>query len=193
MVLTGVIIFAMPLVLSRLDLERQNIGQLIMFYAVGVLTASHFISRFADRYGKLREILFVGSCLSGIGLSVIGLVGLPQILDLSSEPLAQIGLLLVGVLIVGLGHGFVNAPIITYVGATEAARRLGEAPVTAFYRLIERVGHIGGPLVVGQLYFFFDRSPALLTGLGLLILVFAALFLVAPKVAGREDQEASSA
>lgn len=189
MALTGVIIFAMPLVLSQLELERQNIGQVIMFYAVGVLTASHFISRFADRFGRLREILFVGLCLSGIGLSVIGLVGLPQILDLSDEPLAQITLLLVGVLIVGFGHGFVNAPIISYVGATEAARRLGEAPVTAFYRLIERVGHIGGPLIVGQLYFFFDRSPALLTGLGLMMLLFAALFLVAPSVAGQEPRD----
>lgn len=189
MALTGVIIFAMPLVLSSLQLERQNIGQVIMFYAVGVLTASHFISRFADRFGRLREILFLGMCLSGIGLCVIGLVGLPQLLDLRMEPLAQIALLLVGVLIVGLGHGFVNAPIVSYVGATEAARRLGEGPVTAFYRLIERVGHIGGPLVVGQLYFAFDRSPALLAGLGLLTLVFAALFLVAPSVASQTQRD----
>ena len=185
MVLTGVIIFAMPLVLSSLRLEQQNIGQVIMLYAVGVLTASHFISRFADRFGRLREILFLGMCLSGVGLGVIGLVGLPQLVDLRPESVTQTVLLLAGVLIVGLGHGFVNAPIVSYVGATEAARRFGEAPVTAFYRLIERVGHIGGPLIVGQLYFAFDRSPAMLAWLGALMLVFAALFLIAPSVAAQ--------
>lgn len=188
MILTGVIIFAMPLVLSALDLERQNIGQIIMFYAIGVLISSHFISRFADRFGRLREILFAGLCLNGLGLGVIGLVGAPHLVNLSAEPLALIIMLLAGVFVVGVGHGFVNAPIISYVGATQAAHRFGEAPVTAFYRLVERVGHIAGPLVVGQVYFLFDRSPAVMAGFGAVMIGFAALFLIAPTVRNEPEE-----
>ena len=182
MILTGVIIFSMPLILSGMELEQQNIGQVIMFYAIGVLIASHLVSRFADRFGRVREILFAGMCLCAIGLVLIGMVGLQSLIVLGLNALQLTIMLLLGVFVVGIGHGFINAPIITYVGATVAAQRFGEAQVTAFYRLIERVGHIGGPLIVGQLYFFFDQSPIVIAGLGGMILLFAALFLVAPAV-----------
>jgi MFS family permease len=177
-VLTGVIIFAMPLILSGLNLEQEDIGQVIMFYALGVLLASHYVSRYADRFGRLRDILFIGLTLSGVGLGVIGSVGWTNFGTQAIGPIAVTLVLLSGTFIVGLGHGFINAPVISFIASTEAARKLGEAPVTAFYRFIERVGHIAGPLVVGQLFFLSDRSPAILIWLGLAMVIFAVLFLM---------------
>ncbi len=177
-VLTGVIIFAMPLILSGLNLEQEDIGQVIMFYALGVLLASHYVSRYADRFGHLRDILFIGLSLSGVGLAVIGSVGWPSLGTQAIGPIYVTLILLTGTFIVGLAHGFINAPVISFIASTDAARRLGEAPVTAFYRFIERVGHIAGPLVVGQLFFLSGRSPAVIAWLGLAMVIFAVLFLL---------------
>jgi hypothetical protein len=55
---------------------------------------------------------------------------------------------------------------------------LGDAPVTAFYRFIERVGHIAGPLVVGQLFFISRQSPLVIGWLGIATLVCAIIFIV---------------
>jgi len=177
-VLTGVIIFAMPLVLSGMNLEQEDIGQVIMFYALGVLLSSHYVSRYADRVGRIRDILFIGLSLSGVGLAVIGSIGWPALGTTMIGPVAVTLILLAGTFIVGIAHGFINAPVISFIASTEAARRLGEAPVTAFYRFIERVGHIAGPLVVGQLFYFSGRSPMVIAWLGLTMVIFAVLFLL---------------
>ena len=175
-VLTGVIIFAMPLVLSNLKLEREDIGQVIMFYALGVLISSHYVSRYADRVGKIRNILVIGLSLSGLGMVVIGSIGWSGFNADNLGPVIVTLVLLAGTFIVGVAHGCINAPVITHIASTSAAQRLGEAPVTAFYRFIERVGHIAGPLVVGQLYFMSNQSPLVIAWLGVIMLAFAIPF-----------------
>ena len=176
-VLTGVIIFAMPLILSGMNLAQEDIGQVIMFYALGVLLSSHYVSRYADRFGRLRDILFIGLSLSGVGLAVIGSIGWPSLGTQAIGPIAVTLIILAGTFIVGVAHGFINAPVISFIASTDAARRLGEAPVTAFYRFIERVGHIAGPLVVGQLFFLSNRSPSVIAWLGVLMVFFAVAFV----------------
>lgn len=163
-VLTGVVVFAMPLVLSGMNLAQEDIGQVIMFYALGVLVATQYTARLADRLGRTRPILIWGTLVSGIGLAVIGAVSVPEIAALGAIPTTLI--LLVGVTIVGLAHGCINAPVVTHIAHSSAAARLGEAPVTAFYRFIERVGHVAGPLIVGQLFYWFDRSPSVIAWVG---------------------------
>lgn len=177
-VLTGVIIFAMPLVLSGMKLGQEDIGQVIMFYALGVLIASHYVSRYADRFGKIRNILFIGLSLSGVGLAIIGSIGYPELGTDKIGAIAVTLILLAGTFIVGIAHGFINAPVISFIAATQAARSLGEAPVTAFYRFIERIGHIAGPLIVGQLFLLNSSSPIILAWIGVAMLIFAVLFLM---------------
>jgi MFS family permease len=184
-VLTGVIVFAMPLVLSGMRLDQEDIGQVIMFYALGVLISSHYVSRYADRVGNIREILFIGLMMSGLGLVVIGAIGWDRLDTDALGPVIVTVILLTGTLIVGLAHGCINAPVITHIASTDAARTLGEAPVTAFYRFIERVGHIAGPLVVGQLFFLSDQSPLVIAWLGLAMVAFGLLFILR-----RADQSA---
>ena len=177
-ILTGVVIFAMPLVLAAQNLAQEDIGQIIMFYALGVLLSSHFVSRYADRVGRIKQILFIGLVLSGAGLCVIGLIGWSAVSELALGPFALTLILLLGTLVVGVGHGCINAPVVTHIAATDVARRLGDAPVTAFYRFIERVGHIAGPLVVGQLFFISRQSPLVIGWLGIATLVCAIIFIV---------------
>ncbi len=175
-VLTGVIIFAMPLVLSGMKLEQEDIGQVIMFYALGVLISSHYVSRYADKFGKIRNILVIGLSLSGVGMVIIGSIGWSGFDADAFGPVIVTLVLLAGTFIVGVAHGCINAPVITHIASTSAAQRLGEAPVTAFYRFIERIGHIAGPLVVGQLFFLSNQSPLVIAWLGVIMLAFAIPF-----------------
>ena len=177
-VLTGVIVFAMPLLLSGQNLAQEDIGQIIMFCALGVLLSSHFVSRYADRFGNIRQILFVGLALSGVGLCVIGGIGWRDVVDMHLGPIALTLILLGGTFLVGVGHGCINAPVVTHIAGTDVAKQLGEAPVTAFYRFIERIGHIAGPLVVGQLFFLSGQSPTAIAWLGAAMIGFSMLFVL---------------
>jgi predicted MFS family arabinose efflux permease len=176
-VLTGVVFFAMPLLLTQQNLEQEDIGQIIMFYAVGVLISSHFISRYADQRGNLRQILFSGLALSGLGLCLIGGIGWPQIAALGLGPLTVTIILLVGTFTVGVGHGCINAPVVTQIASTDVAAKLGEAPVTAFYRFIERGGHVAGPILVGQLFILSNQSASAIAWLGAGTMLLAMLFI----------------
>ena len=176
-VLTGVVFFAMPLLLTGLNLAQEDIGQIIMFYALGVLLSSHFISRYADRGGSVPWILFSGLVLSGLGLLGIGAIGWGWVNDLKLGAIALTIVLLVGTFLVGLGHGCINAPVVTEIAGTDVSRRLGEAQVTAFYRFIERFGHILGPILVGQLFFLSNQSPLAIAWLGGSMIGFALLYI----------------
>ena len=71
-VLTGVAIFALPLVMTQLGYVQEDIGQILMFFAAGVLIANHWSSHLADRIGRTAPILFGGMLVTGVALIVMG-------------------------------------------------------------------------------------------------------------------------
>lgn len=152
-VLTGVVVFALPLLLARKDYPPQDIGQIVMLYALGVLLVTGRAARLVDRLGPRGRAsdraLFCGAALSGISIIAVGLV--------EWQPAAaKIGalepwLIATGVFLLGAAHGFVNAPVVTNVADLPVAREMGAGTVVATYRFLERVGHIAGPIVIGQL------------------------------------------
>jgi predicted MFS family arabinose efflux permease len=56
-VLTGVIVFAMPLIMAQADYAQEDIGQILMVYAAGVLIANSYASRLVDRSGDSEPVL----------------------------------------------------------------------------------------------------------------------------------------
>jgi MFS family permease len=119
-------------------------AEILMVYALGVVIASSYISPVVDRTGYTRGVLFLGAVLSGVGLLMIGADGWPALRSLIADPLTATIVLIVGVGIVGLAHGLVNAPVITHVARSDLAYSIGETSATAVYRFLERAGHIAG-------------------------------------------------
>jgi hypothetical protein len=189
-VLTGVIIFALPLLLARLEFAQEDIGQIIMLYAAGVLVASRWVSRRVDRAGKTTPVLFWGSVVCGAGLLLIGIgnvaastgeIVLPYLGEfpgLAENPQLATGLVIAGVVVLGVAHGFINAPVVTHVAATAAAARIGRSAATATYRFLERVGHVAGPILVGQLLILTGHNPLAIAFVGGAVVLFGVLFLV---------------
>lgn len=176
--LTGVIVFAAPLHLSGRGWSAEEIGQILMLYAVGVLLSTGPAARLADRTGRTGALLLLGGFGAAAG---IALVGAP-----APEPAAT-WLALAGVFLTGLAHGCVNAPVVAFVAGSGAARRLGAPAATALYRIVERAGHVAGPLVAAAALAAAGESGGggagfLWIGAGLL-----ALTLLFAVVAGRRE------
>jgi hypothetical protein len=183
-VMTGIIVFALPLLLTQQEYAQEDIGQISMLYAVGVFVANGYVSRHVDRIGNTTSILFWGSTISGIGLLLIGLSGWTGFDEWSNGGTLANMATISGVLIVGIAHGFVNAPVITRVADSRLASKIGANSVTAAYRFLERVGHIAGPIIVGQLFIFAGNSTAVVTWVGICIVVSGVIFILSCVPAG---------
>lgn len=174
--LSGVIIFAMPLLLAKLQFRHEDIGQLIMFYAGGVMLANAVIARVAGLDLVSGRFLIRGMVLSAVGLGMIGMVGWDAAIHVPSMPFLAAGLVLGGVAALGVAHGFINAPVVTHVTTLPIAAAVGAGPVAALYRMVERVGHVAGPVLIGQLLLMWNYDATVLLVPAVIVLVLAMMF-----------------
>jgi MFS family permease len=173
-ILTGTITFALPLLLGQYGYRQEDIGQIIMLYAMSVVAASSLISRLVDQTGNTTTILFLGAATSGAGLVLIGLMGSPAV----GDGLLGSAVVILGVILVGIAHGFINAPVVTHVAHSELAKEIGANSVTTTYRFVERIGHVAGPMLIAQLFLVWGQSPQILTGIGVAVATLGFLFLI---------------
>lgn len=190
-VLTGIVIFALPLLLAQRNFPQEDIGQIIMVYAAGVILASGYISRLVDRTGHTHLVLFWGAVISGLGVLMIGLIDWAPIANGPNSAVLEVAVLVTGVAILGVAHGFINAPVVTHVAESEFAHKTGKSAATATYRFVERLGHVAGPIVVGQLFLLYGQQAEILTWVGSFIALAGIVFIVLsarprPQTANRE-------
>ena len=179
-VLTGVIIFALPLLMQAAEYRQEDIGQVLMIYAVAVVISSAYISRTVDRSGHTNSVLVIGALLSGLGMVVIGLTANTDQGLLTGSSMVSTLMLVLGAATVGAAHGFINAPVVTHVVNSKLSHQIGEASTSAAYRFLERIGHVAGPLVVGQLFAFYGLSPMIILQIGIGVAVLGLLFAIRP-------------
>jgi MFS family permease len=173
-ILTGTITFALPLLLGQQGYRHEEIGQILMLYGIGVVASSAYISRLVDRTGNTEAVLFWGASLSGVGLVLIGLMGSSVV----GNGLLSTSAVVAGVVLVGIAHGFINAPVIAHVAQLQLAARIGINPVTTTYRFLERIGHVAGPLLIGQLFLVWGQSPHIIGWIGIATATLGLLFIV---------------
>ena len=96
-----------------------------------------------------------------------------EAIPLSVASGAAIGL---SVALLGVGQGLIAAPIIARVAAGGAAGAVGRDRTITVYRILERIGHISGPALVGLLLVAASDNPAALAVLGIGYAVVALLY-----------------
>jgi len=170
-ILTGTITFALPLVLGQLGYRQEDIGQIIMLYGLGVVAASGQVSRIVDRTRNTQKVLFYGALLSGVGLTMIGVA------DSSGTSVVGTAIVVFAVILVGIAHGFINAPVVTHVGQSNLAGRIGANSVTTTYRFLERIGHVAGPFIVSQLFLMWGQGPHVVAGIGIATAMLGLIFV----------------
>jgi predicted MFS family arabinose efflux permease len=67
-VLTGVVVFALPLLMTEQGYRHEDTGQMLMIYAGSVIAASSAVARLVDRRGRTVLVLGIGGLVSGLGL-----------------------------------------------------------------------------------------------------------------------------
>ncbi len=175
-VLTGVILFALPMLLSKQGFAREDIGQFTMVYAGAVILASSLIASYADRSRQTERVLVAGGALTAVGLIIVSLVGLDMFSGKDVNPLWVAALIALGVSVIGVAHGFINAPVVTHVAESRIAGELGVSNVASTYRLIERIGHMLGPVLMGQAFLLFGPSWSTIGWVGDGVLLLTVLF-----------------
>ncbi|MEM8687085.1 MAG: MFS transporter [Pseudomonadota bacterium] len=188
-VLTGVITFALPLLLAKSGYPQEDIGQIIMIYAISVVASSKFVALHVDRHGDAFSVLLAGALVSGFGLALMGLGGSfdPAMVPAYTETV----LLVFGVVLIGAAHGFINAPVVTFVAESQLARQIGTSTATATYRFLERVGHVAGPIFIGQLLIWTDFSWSAMGIVGFAIAVLAVIFVIGADTRSGRSKKAS--
>ncbi len=173
-VLTGIIVFALPLLLTQSNFAQADIGQMIMIYAISVVIASHFIAPRVDRLGSARMVLFQGTLISALGLGLVAYGGTLTMAYAASTHFGGTIILMTGIAIVGIAHGFINAPVVTFIADSHLAAKIGASTATATYRFAERAGHIMGPVIMGFLFIVFKDDWAAIgfAAVGIVLLGF---------------------
>ena len=181
-VLTGIVGFLMPLTLAKMSFLPEDIGQLIMLYPLGVLAATPWAARRVDRGGSSDSILFAGMCVSGLSMLLVGAAALLRVLAPDLLPLDTLAIG-AGLTLLGLGHGLINAPVITHVANSDAGTRLGATQVANMYRLLERLGHALGPALAGQLLVMAGFGLGAVSLAGAITLILGLMFIaIRPRV-----------
>jgi hypothetical protein len=170
-------LFALPILLTKQGFLKEDVGQIIMVYAAAVILSSHFASVRADSKRDTEGMLFKGAYLTAAGLITMSLVGFPSIVNWDAGNTLGTVLIVTGALIVGLAHGYINAPVVSHVIDSKITPTVGMVNTAATYRLVERLGHVAGPLIMGQIFIFGGLSWTVLMGVGFAILFLGVLFL----------------
>ena len=142
-----------------------------MTYAAVVLVVSHKAGPWVDKLGSSKLALSVGNLLAGIALIILGTAFEME------DSLMIVVFTTLSMMCMGLSHGLINAPVVTHVVNAMADRQEVDSVIAATYRFLERLGHVSGPLVVGQLLFWVGVDDTLIT-LAILFVVIAVLFSV---------------
>ncbi|MGR5078027.1 MFS transporter [Photobacterium swingsii] len=176
--LTGVVSFAVPLILAEKGISKESIGQVLMTYAAIVLLVSYKVGPWVDKYGSSKAALTLGNFLAGIAL-----VTLAVAFSMESDLLIVV-LTTVAMLFMGASHGLINAPVVTHVVNATAQQQGSDSSVAATYRFLERLGHVSGAIIIGQLLFWFSIEQALL-----IVACFFAIAAISFMAFDRQQQQ----
>ncbi|KLN65986.1 MFS transporter [Vibrio europaeus] len=155
MMLTGVVFFAVPILLSNAGVERESIGQVLMAYAFSVLFVSGKVSPMIDRVGSAKWALCLGSGVGAVSLILLSF-------SFRFEDITYLVLLATfAMLVMGISHGLINAPVVTHVVTSTQGANANS--VASTYRFLERLGHVLGSIVVGALLTHLGHTWAFFT------------------------------
>ncbi|MBI3053117.1 MAG: MFS transporter [Betaproteobacteria bacterium] len=165
-VLTGVLLYIVPVFLSELGAGQPVIGRIMMIYGLAVLLAVHFGARLSDRFGTAASQITWAGILTGLGTVALGVM----------QPVAA---LIVALVIMGLCQGIASAPLRSLAAPLFERDTAEKAPATlsGVIAQAEFVGAALGPVIAAILVSAFGYAHAIIA-LGGLSVATAVVFLL---------------
>ena len=162
LILTGFVLYLIPVLLTNHHISTKIIGQLMMFYFLVNWLLTQPLARLLDKYEAYRL-----SAISSPALMAFGLI----LFHYSND---DIYLIAASIFILSTGmtlNSVIQTPIIPAIFQKECFEH-GKDTINAYFRTIERIGSVLGPLAASLLLSFSSLEPALLMGVSLLIICF---------------------
>lgn len=167
--LAGFLFYSIPTYLKTMGYNQSLIGRVMMFYGLSIIIFGPQLARLADASKDRLAFVAGGGALAALSMSI------PFFFD---------GLLGAGLAVLGLGiaHAICVASQTTLIHdrCKEAVLDVGPSATIGVFRLLERVGSVIGPVLLGimisasdfQYAFFLIGNIAVVTTLLLTILLF---------------------
>ncbi|MBV1876033.1 MAG: MFS transporter [Pseudomonadales bacterium] len=203
MAITGVIMFATPLLLSGHGFAAGEIGQALMLYYIASIVVTHYAARWVDDRNNTRSILFASTIVGGASIFILGFsdvthrpaafstpgsetlttlaITFNQLLGSFDNPSLPTLVILFCLVMAGISNGLLTSPVVTHINKTRVANEYGVKSVTATYTFLERAGHMLGPLSIGYALSLAFQSNIALSFFGLFTIIFGLLFIVTAK------------
>ncbi|OEE66110.1 MFS transporter [Enterovibrio norvegicus FF-33] len=181
MLLTGVVFFAVPLLMADQGISKESVGQVLMTYAIVVLFVNGKVTPMIDRKGGAKLSLGVGSLVTVSALLLLGW-------GLEREAMSlTVIMTTLAMILLGLSHGLINAPVVTQIVSSVPTNEQSKAAAT--YRFLERIGHVTGAMLIGFLLNSFSVSQSFTLLAGFFVLAGLIFFLTGAK--GTDKQPVS--
>lgn len=195
--IAGVVMFAVPLLLSRRGFASEDIGLALMFFYTSSMLTTYLIARLVDKTGKTCFVLSLSAWVGGLGMLLLGFLGvhtwngqafygmnaLVTVAANFNAGIVQLGLvpwesylIFFFLILTGISNGLSTAPLQTHINKTEVAKNHGKKSVNATYTFLERGGHVLGPMLVSSLLTFSNQSMLAISIVGVLTIVTGLLF-----------------
>ncbi len=169
--ITGVVNFAVPLLMGSMGYTPEAIGRFLMLFFIISMVTTKIASKQADKSGNTTGALFFSTMIGGVGMLIMGFQSI--LLGQNYNIITTCGLMMIGI-----SNGLVSAPIITQITKTRASEKVGHSPMIAIYIFLERFGHILGPGILSALIVFSGNETARGIGLFGAATIFLGLLFV---------------
>jgi predicted MFS family arabinose efflux permease len=163
--LAGFLYYSVPLYLKGLGYNQSITGRVMMAYGLAIILIGPMVARLADRVHTRRwRFVMLGGYAAALAMTVPLLVD-----DMKGAVIAVIGL--------GVAHAIGVSPQMTLINdrCSETVREIGQATAVGIFRLVERIGTITGPILLGAMIAFSGFMSAFVV-LALLTFVTTTLF-----------------
>jgi len=158
--LAGFLYYSVPLYLKGLGHTQSSTGRVMMVYGIAIILLAPVAAKLADRLHNRWRFVMIGGFAASLAMAA------PLFLeDFIGVTIAVFGL--------GIAHAVGVSSQLTLIGdrCEEVVQKVGQATTVGIFRLVERVGTVTGPVLLGVLIGSFDFKGAFL---GIALFTFAA-------------------
>jgi predicted MFS family arabinose efflux permease len=141
-VLTGFVLYLVPVMLTEHRVAQATIGQLMMLYFLVNYLLVKPVAALLDRFGSYRTVALASTAITGVGLVLFA-----HALGSRLAMVCAIVLIAVGMSL----NSSIQVPIVPIVFKREC-RLYGSDSLLAYFRTVERVGSVAGPLLTAVVY-----------------------------------------
>ena len=156
--LAGFLYYSVPLYLKGLGHSQSVTGRVMMAYGLAIILVAPIVAALADRMSSRWRFVMIGGYTAAIAIMI------PLYIENTTGAA-------IAVILLGIAHAVGVSPQMTLISdrCEEVVKDVGQATTVGIFRLVERIGTITGPILLGIMIALTDFRGAFV---GLAVMTF---------------------